>query len=70
MARLRREVCAISKLTPDSRISRPASTTSFSPFGLKGTSTHPVNLFSRFHVDSPWRTKIRLRVDSARLEEV
>jgi hypothetical protein len=34
----------------------PAAAASCSPFLDRGQSYHPVNLFSSFHVDSPWRT--------------
>ena len=32
---------------------------SASPAGVRSTSTHPVNRFSAFHSDSPWRSRTR-----------
>ena len=60
----------ISFNTPAGNSSKPIETTlrrhffealiaSFIPFSLKGTSTQPVNLFVRFHLDSPCLTSIR-----------
>src|SRR5467141_2652720 len=43
-------------------IRRPASIASFTPRSLSGTSVQPVKRFSRFHVLSPWRSRIRMPV--------
>ena len=55
IARFRTEVNAKSNWKPSCLRSRPASFASASPFSDKSTSVHPVNLFSLFHVLSPWR---------------
>src|SRR5690606_10024107 len=56
MARVRTDVNDTSKVKPPSSSRRPAVRASSSPRSLRSTSVHPVNRFSRFHVDSPWRS--------------
>src|SRR5260370_34148503 len=46
-------------------MSGPASRASFTPRSLRGTSVQPVNRFSRFHVLSPWRSRIKVPGDLA-----
>ena len=60
MARFSFEVKATSGTMPSALMSWPAWMTSSWPLGERGTSTQPVNLFSRFQVDSPWRTSTRV----------
>jgi hypothetical protein len=51
IARLRTDVYSLSTRRP--RSFSPAARASSSPFDDRGTSTHPVNRFSRFHWDWP-----------------
>lgn len=49
------DVYATSKAMPSAWTSFPASAASLWPVSDRGQSYQPVNRFSRFHVDSPWR---------------
>src|SRR4051812_10458213 len=60
MARRSTEVKARSNSKPASCISRPASCASASPCAERSTSFQPVNRFSSFHVDCPWRNRTTL----------
>src|SRR6266566_2275026 len=62
-ARERAEVYATSNL--NFLKSSPARRASDSPFALNGTSTQPVNRFSRFQSDWPWRTRTRVGMGRA-----
>src|SRR5712691_5223124 len=57
MARSKSDSCTTAGRRPASFMRRPASCASFTPRSLSGTSVHPVNRFSRFHVLSPWRRR-------------
>ena len=60
MARFNREVNATSNANPPLASNIPALLASSFPFTDNGQSYHPVNLFSLFHVDSPWRTRTKV----------
>src|SRR5262249_8770749 len=47
-----------------SEISLPARRASARPCSVRGTSTHPVKRFSRFHSDWPWRISTSLDMSS------
>mmetsp|Transcript_85749 Transcript_85749/g.142760 ORF Transcript_85749/g.142760 Transcript_85749/m.142760 type:complete len:218 (-) Transcript_85749:13-666(-) len=57
IARFKTELYAMSNSRPASFKALPPASASFRPLSLRSTSTQPVNLFSWFHVDSPWRTR-------------
>ena len=49
------EVWLVSKVSPSSRMVRPAAVASARPCSVSGTSCHPVNRLRRFHSLWPWR---------------
>src|SRR5437879_3456304 len=57
IARSKSDSCTTPGRSPASFIKRPASTASFTPRSLNGTSVQPVKRFSRFQVLSPWRSR-------------
>src|SRR4051794_7418933 len=58
MARISSDSCTAAGRSPAAFISSPASRASPEPRSLSGTSVHPVNRFSTFHVLWPWRSRI------------
>ncbi|CAM5633753.1 hypothetical protein SVIOM342S_04451 [Streptomyces violaceorubidus] len=65
IARFWTDVWTTSGSRPASLSSSPPRVTSFSPFGVRLTSTQPVNRFFSFHSLSPWRRRISLYGASA-----
>src|SRR3954470_2722640 len=66
IARRSREVWTTSGRSPASRSCSPPRCASARPFSDRGTSTQPVKRFSAFQELSPWRSRIRVWVTSAR----
>jgi len=63
MARLSTEVKHRSKSQPSALSSLPADMAWLTPVGVRSTSVQPVNRFSRFQMDSPWRTRTILYME-------
>src|SRR5512134_414654 len=54
----------MSNSKPDDFSSAPASRACCTPVSVRPTSVHPVKRFSRFQVDSPWRSSTRVGMDN------